>query len=68
MTSRYHASCLCQQVTFSVAGFEPLVAHCHCTMCRQWYRAYFLLGMRVEYWFSQQGGCPGADGSRAGLV
>ncbi|EKO3929607.1 GFA family protein [Vibrio fluvialis] len=41
MTPRYHASCLCQQVTFSVAGFEPLVAHCHCTMCRKFHGSAF---------------------------
>jgi hypothetical protein len=41
MNKTYKASCLCGQVTFSVAGFSPQAANCHCTMCRKFHGAAF---------------------------
>lgn len=34
-------SCLCKKVTFEVSKFEPLVGHCHCTMCQKFHGAAF---------------------------
>ena len=35
------ASCLCKQVTFTVAKFQAPIAHCHCTMCQKFHGAAF---------------------------
>ncbi|KGJ88700.1 GFA family protein [Thalassotalea sp. ND16A] len=37
----FHGSCLCGKITFAVTEFEPLVGHCHCTMCRKFHGAAF---------------------------
>ncbi len=34
-------SCLCNSVTFTVDAFEPLIGHCHCTMCQKFHGAAF---------------------------
>jgi hypothetical protein len=40
--------CLCGKVSFSVAQFEPLVGHCHCTMCRKFHGAAFSTFVEVK--------------------
>lgn len=34
-------SCLCGDIQFQVASFEPLAGHCHCTMCQKFHGAAF---------------------------
>ena len=34
-------SCLCGAITFEVSKFQPLVGHCHCTMCQKFHGAAF---------------------------
>lgn len=34
-------SCLCGEITFEVDHFEPIIGHCHCTMCRKFHGAAF---------------------------
>ncbi len=41
-------SCLCGKVSFSVAQFEPLVGHCHCTMCRKFHGAAFSTFVEIK--------------------
>jgi hypothetical protein len=54
MTQRYKGSCLCGGVQFSVEGFAPTAAHCHCSMCRKFHGAAFgtLVGVRGLTWLS----------------
>lgn len=42
----YSGSCLCGGVRFSVTGFSPRAANCHCSMCRKFHGAAF--GTLVE--------------------
>lgn len=37
----YHGSCLCGAVHYQVTHIEPLMAHCHCSMCRKFHGAAF---------------------------
>lgn len=37
----YTGQCLCGQVSYAIEGFEPNVAHCHCSMCRKFHGAAF---------------------------
>lgn len=39
--TRYKGSCLCQAVKYEVAAIEPLMSHCHCSMCRKFHGAAF---------------------------
>ncbi len=41
-------SCLCGKIAFSVSEFEPLVGHCHCTMCRKFHGAAFSTFVEVK--------------------
>ena len=34
-------SCLCREITFEVISFQPLIGHCHCSMCRKFHGAAF---------------------------
>ncbi|NMP30103.1 GFA family protein [Thalassotalea sp. M1531] len=34
-------SCLCGAIIFEVAKFQPLIGHCHCSMCRKFHGAAF---------------------------
>ena len=54
MSKQYKASCLCGQVTFSVASFSDKAANCHCTMCRKFHGAAFgtLVGVAGLQWCS----------------
>ena len=38
---QYSGSCLCGAVRFTVTRFEPLIGHCHCSMCRKFHGAAF---------------------------
>lgn len=44
----HQGSCLCGKVAFSVNEFEPLVGHCHCTMCRKFHGAAFSTFVEVK--------------------
>jgi hypothetical protein len=44
----HQGSCLCGKVAFSVIKFEPLVGHCHCTMCRKFHGAAFSTFVEVK--------------------
>ena len=37
----YKGSCLCHTVQYEVKAIEPLMSHCHCTMCRKFHGAAF---------------------------
>ncbi len=54
MNKTYKASCLCGQVMFSVAGFNPQAANCHCTMCRKFHGAAFgtLVAVHKLHWLA----------------
>lgn len=41
MKKIYKGSCLCEGVIFSVSGFSPLAANCHCSMCRKFHGAAY---------------------------
>ena len=41
-------SCLCGKVSFTVTKFEPLVGHCHCTMCQKFHGAAFSTFVEVK--------------------
>lgn len=34
--SKYHGSCFCGKVEFTVTGNPEAMAYCHCESCRQW--------------------------------
>ena len=40
-SASYSGSCLCGKVRYQVAKLEPLIGHCHCTMCRKFHGAAF---------------------------
>ena len=44
----HQGSCLCGKIAFSVSEFEPLVGHCHCTMCRKFHGAAFSTFVEVK--------------------
>lgn len=54
MSERFHGSCLCGNVQFSVVGFNEKVANCHCSMCRKFHGAAFgtLVGVKDLNWHS----------------
>lgn len=37
----YYGSCLCGGIRYQVDNIEPLMAHCHCAMCRKFHGAAF---------------------------
>ncbi len=41
-------SCLCKGIKFKVNKFEPLVGHCHCTMCQKFHGAAFSTFVEVK--------------------
>ena len=41
MTTPCRGSCLCGAISFEVDGFDPQVAHCHCSMCRKFHGAEY---------------------------
>ncbi|WP_077338455.1 GFA family protein [Pseudocolwellia agarivorans] len=49
-------SCLCKGIRFKVNKFEPLVGHCHCTMCQKFHGAAFSTFVEVKlhqfHWLS----------------
>jgi len=55
---KYTGSCLCGQVQYLVEEFLPVIAHCHCTMCRKFHGAAFSTFAEVEkenlIWLSGQ--------------
>lgn len=55
-TSDYKGSCLCGQVTFSVASIGNTATHCHCTMCRKFHGAAFgtLVSVNGLQWLKGQ--------------
>lgn len=48
METSYRGSCLCGGVTFSVSGFSPQAANCHCSMCRKFHGAAFATLVEVK--------------------
>ena len=44
----HQGSCLCGKIAFSVNEFEPLVGHCHCSMCRKFHGAAFSTFVEVK--------------------
>jgi len=51
------ASCLCKGIKFKVDQFEPLVGHCHCTMCQKFHGAAFstFAEVKLEHFHLTQG-------------
>lgn len=41
-------SCLCGEVVFSIEKFQPLIGHCHCSMCRKFHGAAFSTFVEVH--------------------
>jgi len=54
MNHTYKGSCLCNQITFVVDGFNEKAANCHCTMCQKFHGAAFgtLVGVSGLKWIS----------------
>ncbi|WP_085297637.1 GFA family protein [Cognaticolwellia mytili] len=48
ITEKNKGSCLCDNVSFTVVKLEPLVGHCHCTMCRKFHGAAFSTFVEVK--------------------
>ena len=57
-SEKYTGSCLCGKVRYEVAKFEPLMGHCHCTMCQKFHGAAFSTFAEVKLenlnWLSGQ--------------
>lgn len=41
IASPYRGQCLCGTVKYAVDAIGPRMAHCHCSMCRQFHGAAF---------------------------
>lgn len=54
--TKFSGSCLCSAVCYQVIEFEPLIGHCHCTMCQKFHGAAFSTFAEVKlenlYWVS----------------
>lgn len=57
MRKEYKGSCLCGEVSFSVASFSESAANCHCSMCRKFHGSAFgtLVGVDGLTWLSGEG-------------
>jgi len=47
--SPYRGQCLCGAVKYAVDAIGPRMAHCHCSMCRQFHGAANVSGEFVEF-------------------
>ena len=41
MNQVYHGRCLCGAIRYEAKNLSPLMAHCHCSMCRKFHGAAF---------------------------